>query len=346
MSAAVAKTRVRKSMSRKQTLAGRVRLALEAPLVRIGLAVVPRLPRRAVLGLARLFGTVAYGVSARSRRLGLENLDLAFGDTLDAAGKRRILRRSLQNFSLVMLDLLWFTRDSAARMERWFEASPAMQAAMANPVARIGVTGHFGNWELTGRYWALRSGAMMAVAMPLKNPAVDALLQRARENNGQQIIPREGALKKLVRFLRTGGTTGLLLDQNTSPREGGIFVEFFGKPVAVSPAAGILAPMTGAEIFFAYALPCADGSYRGEMPRVITPGEIAAMDRSRAAEDITRRITGFYEDAIRARPDCWLWSYKRWRYIPAGMPPDGFPSYARPVPGSGAGNPKPIAPES
>jgi Kdo2-lipid IVA lauroyltransferase/acyltransferase len=342
MSAAAVQAGVRHALPRQRTLAGRIRLALEAPLMRLGLAVVPRLPRRAVLVLARLLGTAAYAVSARSRRLGLENLDLAFGDERSPAEKRRILRRSFQNFALVMLDLLWFTRDSSARMERWFTASPAMAAAMAAPAARVGVTGHFGNWELAGRCWALRGGSMMAVAMPVRNPAVDALLQRVRENNGQIIVPREGALKKLVRHLRSGGNTGLLLDQNTSPREGGIFVEFFGKPVAVSPAAGLLAPMTGAEIFFTYALPCPDGSYRGEMPRVITPGEIAAMDRAGAAEEITRRITGFYEEAIRACPEAWLWSYKRWRYIPAGVSPEGFPSYARPVSGPDANDPQPI----
>ncbi len=103
-------------MARKRTIGKRIRQALEAPLMRLGLAVVPRLPRWAVRVLARGLGTAAYVFSARSRRLGRENLDLAFGGTKTAAEKRRILRRSLQNFSLVMLDLLWFTRDSAARM--------------------------------------------------------------------------------------------------------------------------------------------------------------------------------------------------------------------------------------
>jgi Kdo2-lipid IVA lauroyltransferase/acyltransferase len=317
-------------MARTLPMSKRIRQALEAPLMRLGLAVVPRLPRRAVVALARGLGAAAYVFSRRSRRLGLENLDLAFGDTKTPAEKRRILRQSLQNFSLTMLDLLWFTRDSVARLERWLVAAPPMQATMAHRVARVGVTGHFGNWELTGRYWALRSGALMSVAMPLKNPAVDALLQQARQVTGQQIVAREGALKKLVRFLRGGGTVGLLLDQNTAPEEGGVYAEFFGRPVAVSPAAGILAPMTGAEIIFAYALPCPDGSYRGEMPHVISPAEIAALDRATAAQELTQRITGFYEQAIRARPDGWLWSYKRWRHIPPGMPAARFPSYAQP----------------
>ena len=318
-----------RTMARKKSPWLRLRQSLEAPLMRLGLAVVPRLPRRAVLALARLLGDGAYLFSARSRRLGLANLDLAFGATKTPAEKRRILRKSLQNFSLTILDLLWFSRNSAARMERWFEAAPSMRDALASPAARVGVTGHFGNWELTGRYWALRSGAMMSVAMPLKNPAVDALLQGARENEGQLIVARDGALKKLVRFLKDGGTIGLLLDQNTAPEEGGTFAEFFGKPVAVSPAAGLLAPMTGAEILFGYALPRADGTYLGEAPHIVPAAEIAALDRKTAAQELTQRITGFYEEAIRAHPECWLWSSKRWRHVPPGTPKDGFPYYAK-----------------
>jgi len=205
-----------------------------------------------------------------------------------------------------------------------------MQAAMDEHVAQVGVTGHLGNWELMGRYLALAGGGIMSVAMPLKNPAVDVLLQRVRGNTGQQVVAREGALKKLVRHLRTGGIVALLLDQNTAPDEGGIFVNFFGKPVAVSPAAGLLAHLTKAQIIFGYALPRADGTYLGEMPYVLSAADVTALDRASAAREITQRITTLYEEAIRAHPDGWLWSYKRWRYIPKGMAPDGFPSYAQP----------------
>ena len=91
--------------------------------------------------------------------------------------------------------------------------------------------------------------------------------------------------------------------------------------------------MTGAEIVFGYSLPQADGTYLGEIPRVVSPEEIAAMDRSGAAVEITRRVTEFYEEAIRAHPECWLWSYKRWRHVPPGASAEGFPSYAKPTQG-------------
>ena len=311
------------------TFAKQIRKGLEAPLTKLGLAVIPRFPRCVVLALSRFLGNMAFLFSTRSRRLGLANLDLAFGETKTPTEKRLILRKSIQNFSLVMLDLAWFTRDSATRMEKWFKAAPSMQAIMDHHVSRVAVTGHFGNWELIGRYSAVKSLPLMSVALPLKNPEVEALLQRTRQTTGQRVIPREGAVRKLVRFLKEGGTVAVLLDQNTKLEEGGLFVEFFGKPVAVSAAAGILASMTSSEIAFGYALPHSDGTYLGEVPHVISHAEIAGMDRASMSLEVTRRLTRYYEEAIRARPECWLWSYKRWRHIPAGMSADGFPYYAR-----------------
>ncbi len=308
--------------------AKQMRKALEAPLTKLGLAVIPLFPRCVVLVLSRFLGNAAFVFSTRSRRLGLANLELAFGNTKTPAEKRLILRKSIQNFSLVIMDLAWFSKDSAIRMEKWFKAAPSMQAIMDHHVSRVAVTGHLGNWELIGRYSAVKSLPLMSVALPLKNPDVEALLQRTRQTTGQQVIPREGAVRKLVRFLREGGTVAVLLDQNTKLEDGGLFVEFFGKPVAVSAAAGVLASMTSSEIAFGYALPRLDGTYLGEVPHVISHAEIAGMDRVSMSLEITRRLTSYYEEAIRARPECWLWSYKRWRHIPAGMSADGFPFYA------------------
>ena len=316
------------TMESGMTFAKPLRRALEAPITKLGLALVPRFSRRGVLALSRFLGNAAYLCSARLRQLGLANLDLAFGDSKTQAEKRTILRKSMQNFSLVILDLAWFSKDSAVRMETWFEAAPSMKDVMGRSVSRVAVTGHFGNWELIGRYAAIKSVPLLSVALPLKNPDVEALLQRTRQTTGQRVIPREGALRKLIRFLKEGGTVAVLLDQNTRPEEGGLFAEFFGKPVTVSAAAGLLASMTRSEIAFAYALPRPDGSYLGEVPHVIPYFEIAGMDRDRLSLEITRRLTRYYEEAIRSRPECWLWSYKRWRHIPAGEPADGFPYYA------------------
>lgn len=310
----------------------RVRAPLEVAGIKLGMAIVPRLPRRVLLGLARSFGTLGYVFSPSLRRLGFANLDVAFGSTLSPREKRTILKRSMRNFSLVLLDLFWFSRHARERMERYVQVAPSLVRLEEATGPVVGLTAHYGNWEMAGRRFGMTKRGLMSVAMPVKNATAGRLLQQARECTGQCIVERQGALKKLIRHLRANGTVGLLLDQNTKPSEGGIFVHFFGKPATISPAAGSLALATGADIVFAHFLPDANGHYLGEAPRWITAAEIAALPRADAIAILSQRIAGFYEEAIRLHPDYWLWSYKRWRYIPDGTPAAGFPSYAQPVP--------------
>ena len=50
-------------------------------------------------------------------------------------------------------------------------------------------------------------------------------------------------------------------------------------------------------------------------------------------ERVNARVLAWYEKAIREHPEAWLWSYKRWRYIPLGADPRPFPFYALPPEG-------------
>ena len=35
-------------------------------------------------------------------------------------------------------------------------------------------------------------------------------------------------------------------------------------------------------------------------------------------------------DAIRKNPECWLWMYKHWRYLPTTQRDSSYPEYANP----------------
>ena len=168
------------------------RAPLEVALVHLGRAVIPALPRRAVVGLARLAGAAAYGLARRERRVGLANLELAYGATRTAAEKRAILRASFGTFALMLLDLFWFARRRTARLARWVVLDPSMNT-LFQPGAALGITAHLGNWELLGQVVAQRGYPLASVAAPLANPAVDRLFRRLRAHDGQEIIPAAGA---------------------------------------------------------------------------------------------------------------------------------------------------------
>jgi len=314
----------------------RVRDALEAPLTRAALWAVPRLPRKAVLGLARAGGALGYRLSRRDRDVALANLDVAFGTTMPEREKRRVAKASMANFALTALDLLWFGHPEKGRrrMEEWLDVGEREAAWIREGGPRVAVTGHLGNWELTGRVWAAWGGRVASVSMPLKNRRVEEMVRAERQNTGQVMVAREGAFRKLVKWLREGGTVGLLLDQNTAPWEGGEYRDFFGLTASMSPVAGALCRLGGAGLAFAVALPQRNGRYRLSMPYRATAEELAREGpREGLAERVNARVLAWYEEAIRANPEAWLWSYKRWRYIPLGADPRPFPFYALPPEG-------------
>ena len=179
----------------------RLRKAVEVLLVRIGLLIVPRLPRPVVVGLARCAGAVVWGVAVPYRRVGMANLDLAYGSDLSLTAKRRILRRSFQTFAIVVLDILWFTRHPRERLNRYIRFDDFGHHALSQ-APLICVTAHLGNWETLGQGVANAGYPLHSVAAALGNPAVDRLFVPSRELSGQKILPSKGVLRSLLRVLR------------------------------------------------------------------------------------------------------------------------------------------------
>lgn len=304
------------------------RAKIELVLTKLGLLVIPPLPRCVILMLARVLAIGAWVVASRERRVGLANLDLAFGDTKTTAEKRAILRESFRTFARMLLDVFWFSRHTRERVERWLEYDPSMQP-LWQIRATVGITAHLGNWELLGQVVAMRGFPLVSVVAPLANPAVDTLFRSVRATSGQEITPQQGAVRQLLRALRADKKIAILLDQNTLPAEGGIFVPFFGLPVPVSAAGAMLGLKTGALFFFGFCLAQPDGRYNCISTGNFTP---PSDDSPAAVEQVTRRIAAELEQVVRAYPGQWLWMYKRWKYVAPGQDRGRYPFYAKPLP--------------
>lgn len=303
-----------------------IRKNIEIVLTHAACWLIAPLPRRAVLALAHVIGTLGYHCSGRLKAVGRANLDLVFGDGMPPQEKLRILKASSRTFALVTLDVAWFSRNTAARVNAFtaFEREPA-EVIGGKPY--ICITGHFGNWEVLGLAAALRGYPLASVATPLKNPVVDQLFRRQREATGQVILDRAGAVRSMLRTLKNGGRVALLLDQNTQINEGGVFVDFFGVPATVSAAGASLAYRTGTGIAFGFSIPDANGRYHIHIPPAIMPPPYHKENADQAVLDLTQQITRVYEDMIRAHPECWLWMYKRWKHVKPGDAREHYPFY-------------------
>ncbi|MFO7536240.1 MAG: lysophospholipid acyltransferase family protein [Kiritimatiellia bacterium] len=282
---------------------------------------VSRLPRRLFMGFSDFLGRLAFHVARNQRRVALANLDLAFGESMTEEKKRAVALASFRSCFRAILDFAWFSRHTASRLERLFRFDDSFETyRQLSPV--IVVTAHFGNWELLGQAGALDGHPAVSVAAMLPNERINRFVTKLRERNGLVIVPREGAIRVLLKTLREGGRVALLMDQNTRLSEGGVFVRFFGKPVTMSSAAALLSVRTGAPIVPVFSLTLPDGSYRGYVGPVLRPG----ADGN--AMELNQRIADSFEAEIRKHPEQWLWMYRRWKYVPPSGRPEDFPFYA------------------
>jgi len=287
------------------------------------LFVIPLFPRKIILLLARIGGNIAYSCSAKLRRVGHANLDHVYKDQKTENEKKLILKKMFRNFALMGLDLLWFSKNTRKRMKKYIIIEEELNF-LKEDYATFILTGHYGNWEIIGQALNIFGTPIASIAAPLKNKKVDKLFLKIREESGQEIFQQEGAMRKMFATLKKKGNVALLLDQNTLLRDGGIFVDFFGLPAPVSSAPAAILKKTNAHLAVVFCTPEPGGKYRGFLKNVIAP-----LFSEMSLEELTRIMTNEICEQIMERPECWMWVYKRWKFIPEGKESKDYPYYAR-----------------
>lgn len=306
-----------------------LRFIIELGLTKLGLVTIGYLPRGCVVRLARALGWCGYHLAGHLRKTAWANIDIAMGDTCTTSRKRAILIHSFQSFTLVLLDLFWFGRRTKERIETYVHMDPIIEKKLKETDALVCISAHSGNWELFGKSISMRGYPLLSVAAPLANTRVDEIFNQIRTETGQRVVHKNGAVRHMLKQLKDGGKIAVLLDQNTKPSDGGMFVSFFGKPVTTSTIAAVMAMRTGAVLGFATCIPDKHGHYSLGHYNHIAYDDIPAGNKVQQIQTITQRIISVIEEDVRAYPDNWLWMYKRWKYVAIGDQRENYPFYAK-----------------
>ena len=144
---------------------------------------------------------------------------------------------------------------------------------------------------------------MMSVAKSIGTAGMMKLLMRVRRSIGQEIVPAAGAFRPLMQGLKDGKSLGLLVDQSVSLKKGGIWITFFGRPFAASPAPAFFAAKAKVPVIVAWSRPLKDGRYRCEFLAEHAPEE------ARDIRGLTQKIADELAAVIRRHPSCWILNY-------------------------------------
>jgi KDO2-lipid IV(A) lauroyltransferase len=156
---------------------------------------------------------------------------------------------------------------------------------------------------------ALRLGPMAVLARSLDNRPLNDLLETMRTRTGNSVVYRRGAMRRVMRLLQAGQGVGVLIDQHVQSPDA-IYVSFFDRPAATTPAVAALALRTGAPVVPLFALPLGGLRYRLVYEAPVEPPVAASPD---PVHEFTQRCTDVLEMYVRRHPELWLWMHRRWR---------------------------------
>jgi KDO2-lipid IV(A) lauroyltransferase len=277
-------------------------------------ALVRLLPEGAAAILAGQIGGLLYHLLPARRAVGLKNLAIAFPDEPERR-RRRILRQSFRNLARTAVEFVRFAGWSAAAVRERVTYDPEFRKLLARHPAAVLATAHLGNWELLALAYSHHGLPVMLVARRLANSLLNASMQRLRERGGNIVLESgggEAGLSALLAHLRVGGTAGLVVDHYPG-RRNGVQVDFFGHKAWCHRGPALLAVRAGVPVIPSFLR--RDPRGRGRFiiyggPPIFPGGRGSARER---VAGLTQELQRVVENEIRARPEEWLWTHRRWK---------------------------------
>ena len=242
----------------------------------------------------------------------MTNLDLAFGETKTKEEKLEIAKKCYYNFAKY-LGINFILNQNTTKQKILeqvvFKNEHFLLDAIKSGRPIIVTTAHFGQWEIFGLAVAAHFGPSSVLGRKLDSSVMDKILRANRAQFDVELIDKDGGAKDILKALKAGRIVGILVDQNTAPKDG-IKVQFFGKDVLHTPAASVLAQKTNALIINAFIY------QKGENLNEICfeePIDISTFDKEDAVQKATQMQCSACEEMVRARPEEYFWFHQRFK---------------------------------
>lgn len=249
--------------------------------------------------MARIIAPLA-GYDRRVR----DNLALVMPD-LPQTEVRRLMRDVPRNVGRTLIEIYsgpeFTARATATPLEGEGLAALAEAHAAGRPV--ILVTGHFGNYDASRAALIAQGYRVGALYRPMGDPDFNAHYVAAISRIGTPVFPRGRAgLGDMVRFLRSGGMLGLLMDQHMRH---GAALSFFDHTAMTALSAAELALKYDALLVPTYGIRQPNGLDF----RIVVEAPIPAS----TPEAMTQALNDSLEKWVRDHLDQWFWIHRRWK---------------------------------
>ena len=255
---------------------------------------------------------IAYYIVPKYRKIVKQNLNFAFDNTMSDKEIEEITRYSFKNLLFNFLHLMELRHMSheALAGKITIENKEAVDRVHKEGRAVIYVTTHYSSWELGGASIGAFIEPLGAVYKRMKNSVYEGWLLEARARFGNTNLEKEKVVKPLIKLIKNGKASGLLIDTNINEREGTV-VSFMGKPIRQ-----VTTPAYLARKFNAAIIPVTIRTDDDENYTLMLFDEIPVEKTDDAQADIqkaTQLQADWLTKIITDEPKFWFWLHRRWK---------------------------------
>ena len=269
---------------------------------------VSLLPMRVLYVLSDIIYLVVYYMIGYRKKVVMDNLEIAFPEKSNAE-RVTIAKAFYHN----LLDSFIETIKLVSASKRFLEKRVTANWEVLEPLYKTGRScqlhlGHTFNWEwghhVLGSHTKYR---VLVVYMPLSNAALEKLMYKIRVQYGNKFIAARSMSATMESFKDTQYILGLVADQSPGNVENALWMNFLGRPTGFVPGPENGARAGNLPVLFASIVKPKRGHYYAVL-------EVACEDPSALEKgELTLRYAHYMEKVIRANPEMWLWSHRRWK---------------------------------
>ncbi|WDF70462.1 lysophospholipid acyltransferase family protein [Sphingobacterium oryzagri] len=173
----------------------------------------------------------------------------------------------------------------------------------------IGVTAHYGNWELgIHRLSLMTDFPRLVIYKPLNDPDFNEVYNALRCRFGATMVPMKQILRHIVRLKNQPHISMFVADQTPTYQDSDYFMQFLQQDTLVYTGTERIAKLTKNPIVYCHiGRKAKRGHYFCKFTTLVeNPDDYAP-------HEITEIHNRFTEKMIQEDPGYWLWSHRRWK---------------------------------
>jgi len=264
--------------------------------------------------IAWVFYVLVSKVFRYRRKTILDNLKLVYGSELPAP-QQQLLSGIYKNFVYLWMEFLQLRRLRPENFDKHFKihGTELIDEALKEGKGIIYMSGHYGNFEWMGQFYAMNGYPVNGIAKRQSNPYVNKFIEDIRRTNGANVVYIKNAMQEGPVLLAKNELFAIVADQDARHR--GVFVDFLGQPSSTPVGPAVFQMRSGAPIFMIISVRKDYSKFEAFIEHVYSAEAREVTDEG--ILEITQLHTSVLEKWIRKYPDQWFWMHKRWKTKPA-----------------------------